>query len=242
MVGAGAVLLAACGGSDDGGLESGERPLGRDEANRLADALFDNFDQGGASFTYTGQIGSDTLVMRGDIDFVTHQGRAAVEATGPESAIVEVVWSDGEVIERIPALADLMADSGRPPVEWVLRPPAIDERELDTAIALVIALASEQRDNPQLIQQLPGSAFVRRQMFRGREVEILRYGDITTYWLDVETSDMVRFEANNRSGTRPRLIDLVDRGDRQISAPSPDVVTSVAIIGDDLYGSARRTP
>ncbi|MEL6892616.1 MAG: hypothetical protein AAFP84_13530 [Actinomycetota bacterium] len=231
-------LVAACGSGD---AANSQRPLERDEANRLADALFDNFEDGGASFTYTGQVGDGSLILDGEINFVTHQGRATVSGSSAAARpIAEVVWSDAEVVERLPSLPSILADAGMPrQVEWILRPPDPEGRELDGAIALIVALASEQRDNPQLILQLPGSAFVRTQSFRDDEVEVLRYGDLTTYWLSTTTGDLLRFEGNSRDGSRPRVIDLRDRGPRTISAPPADRVITSRELGE-LYEVALR--
>ena len=225
-----AVAIAACGSNDGAGGEP--RPLERDEANRLANALFANYEQQGATFSYRGQVGDGTLILDGEIDFVGHQGRATVTGDGVESAVVEVVWSDAQVIERIPALATELAGDGSEPVEWIVREPRIDQRALDDAIAVITGLASERRDNPQLIVQEPGSAFLRRQEFRQTEVEVLRFGERTSYWLSIDTGELVRFEGNNSTGTRPRVIDLSDRGQRSITAPPSSQVVDVRDVED----------
>jgi len=223
-------VLAACGG---GQSEPGEpRALDRQEANRLAAALFANFEQQGASFSYRGQVGAGTLILDGEVDFVGHQGRATVTGTGVESAVAEVVWSDAQVIERVPALATELVAQGRTPLEWVRREPRIGQRELDDAIAVVTGLASERSDNPQLILQEPGSAYLRRQQLRETDVEVLRFGELTSYWLALDSGELLRFEGNNSSGTRPRIVDLSDRGQRAINAPSAELIVDVGLVGD----------
>lgn len=223
-------MAAACGGSDPSGLNQ-SRPLERDEANRLADALFSNFEQQGASFTYSGQVGNGTLLLDGEVDFVRHRGHATVSGTGVEAAVVEVVWSDTQVIERVPTLAAELVATGAEPAMWVVREPRIGQRELDDAIAVITGLASERRDNPQLILQEPGSAFLRVQELRGVDVEVLRFGQRTSYWLAVGSGEMLRFEGNNSSGTRRRIIDLSAPGQRSIDAPPGELIVDVTVAG-----------
>jgi hypothetical protein len=233
---AGATALAGCG--DDRRSKDSERPLERDEAARLANALFANYDIGGATFTYAGQVAGGTLMMEGDVSYVGHVGHAVVSNDGPERSITEVYWSDAEVVERLSGLPEALQSVGELPLEWVLRAPAIDTRELDSAIAVLLGLASEQRDNPELIRQTEGAAFLRRQQLRGREVEVLRYGTTTNYWIDVETALMMRFEGNNATGTAARLVDLRDHGARDVTPPSPQEVVLAAELGQ-LYDQLR---
>lgn len=232
FVACGPMLVAACGGDP----VSTERPLTADEAGRLAEVLFDNLDDGGASFEVATSFRTtgDDLSLRGEVDWVTHTGRAVVSASGAEAAIVEVFWSDDVVIERIPGITTLSTGLGFPNAEWVARQPDPTLRQLDRALALVTGLASSTRSNPVLLQQEEGSAFLRNDELRGVEVEVLRFGTRNRYWLDRATGEMLRFDGDSQSGTAPTVIDIIDRGARSVPGPDPSRVVDRRQV-DEIY-------
>ncbi|MFN8021054.1 MAG: hypothetical protein U0Q03_05940 [Acidimicrobiales bacterium] len=234
------MLVAACGGDD--APASSERPLTDDEAAMLAGALFTNYDRGGADVTLAVQVGNGaSLSVQGEIDWSTHRGHALVSATGVETGVREVYWSDDAVLEARDDLGPLLAQAGLPDAPWVAREPDPAGRQLDQALALLTGLASQQRDNPLLIQQQPGSAFVRDDTLRGTPVVVLRYGDASVYWLSADDGRMLRFESNNSDGDRPVVVDVLGFRDVSVDGPPVDQVTDVADIAA-VYAAALAAP
>lgn len=238
-----ATLLAACGGSKQ--PKSTERPLTLDEATLMASLQYDNYQDAGASFQVATAFTAthDTLNMQGVIDWKNHVGHAVVAAQGSESGITEVYWTDKAVLERRPAADTVLAGLGYRGVEYIVRAPEPSKRLLDRALAVVLGLASTQRDNPQLIQQKVGSAFMRLDDLRGVPVTVLRYGDRNLYWVDSKTNKMLRFEGNAEAGTAPTIVDIGERGVQTITLPLQNqVIESTAI--QELYDAllAGATP
>jgi hypothetical protein len=223
----------ACGGDDDAATTT---PLTDQQAERLASALFDNYDDGGSSFTMLSEVTTSgiRLALDGEIDWKAHVGHAFVQASGSDETLTEVYWRDDMVLERRPSLNALVSAAGIGDYEFVARAPDIEGRELDRALATLTGLASPQRDNPLLIAQTDGSAHLRDDELGDVPVEVLRYGTRSVYWLALDDGRLVRFEANNQAGTRPVLIEIQDRGARTIEGPSPTAIVDVGEIGE-LY-------
>lgn len=220
-----------CGGGDgtDGAGEPAptSAPLTAEQASLLADVLFDNLDAGGATFTMSARTpAGDTMAVAGEVDWVSHTGRADVVATGPEEDLTEVVWTEDVILERRPALlADLA-------FEYVARAPSPATRTIDRLVAVVAALAGQQRDNPLLIQQTPGSASFGVQTLGGRDVEVLRFGDENRYWLDAETGELVRFEQPPSADRDAFVLDFTDRGPQSVILPPIDATIPATDLGD----------
>jgi hypothetical protein len=228
------VLIAACGGDEP---SDAERPLTQDEWALLGNVLFQNHDRGGATFQLALQVGDAASInLQGRIDWRSHVGYAQVSGKGVETGVREVYWSDDAVLESRDDLAALLAQAGLSAGPWVVRDPDPAGRQLDQALALVTGLASEQRDNPLLLDQSADSGFVRTDTLRGTDVVVLRY-DVTTYWLAADDGRMVRLESNNSSGTRPAVFDVLSFEDVTIDGPPVDQVTDVAEIAD-VYAAA----
>ena len=235
-----ALAGAACGG--DTSPSTTERPLSDDEAAMLANVLFDNHDRGGADVTLAVQVGEGaSLSLQGEIDWTTHRGHALVSARGVETGVREVYWSDDAVLEARDDLSSLLAQAGLPDAPWVAREPDPPGRQLDQTLALLTGLASQQRDNPLLVQQEPGSAFVRTDTLRDTPVVVLRYGTSSVYWLAADDGRMLRFESNNTVGDRPVVVDVLAFREITVDGPPVDQVVDVADIAD-AYDAALATP
>lgn len=140
----------------------------------------------------------------------------------------------------MPALATLAAEQGTK-VDIVVRPINLTTRTIGQTIAVIAAMASEQRDNPQLLRQNPDSAFVRNDTLRGTPVEVLRYAKRTVLWLATDDGRMLRFEGNNEAGTRPLVFDALQRGPQTVADPPSDGQVSldqVQVIYDAAIASA----
>jgi hypothetical protein len=236
------VLCAGCGSGGDGGTGAG-RGLTDDEANLLANALFDNRQAGGSTFELAIQVAPGaTINLQGEIDWTKHRGHALVVGKGTEEGVREVYWDDSTVLERRDDLNELLAQTGRPGITFVARPADVQGRDLDQTLGVVTGLASEQRDNPLLIKQAEGSTFVRTASLRSTPVSVLRYGPRTTYWLSTADGSMLRFEGNNTPGTRPVVVDLLHLGAQTIAGPQVNEVVAVAEIQDLYDGFAKAKP
>jgi hypothetical protein len=233
-----AVATTACGSPKE--PKSTERPLTLDEATVLANAQYDNYQDGGATFrvatafTTTG----DSLNLEGVIDWKHHIGYAVAVAKGAEDGITEVYWTDQMVLERRPAADALLTGMGYSGVKYFVRSPQPDKRLLDRALAIVVGLASTQRENPQLLMQKVGSAYVREDTLRSTAVTVLRFGERNLYWMDAATKKMLRFEGNAQAGSAPTIIDLLSRGTQTIDFPAQDEAIEVSAM-QELYDALR---
>jgi hypothetical protein len=236
-----AALASACGSDPEPAATS--RLLTPNEAGLLAEALFGNFEAGGATFEATALAGpgQGSFSLRGDVDWVDHGGIAEVAGGVGDAPVTAVVWTRDSIGERRPALDGVLegfVDDGQVPV--LTRAPDLETRRLDQVVAVVTGLASSQRDNAQLIAQTEGSAFLRDDTLRGRDVVVLRYGQRSVYWLDRTTGELLRFEGSDASGRYPLVVDLLERGPRQTGLPSSGVPVDVAAVAE-LYGSLGAT-
>lgn len=231
--------VAACSGESK--PSSTERPLTVDEATLLASVQFDNFDDAGADFQVATAflVSNDTLTLQGSVNWKDHVGYARAVAEGAEAGITEVYWTRTVVLERRPAADELLTGMGMGEVKFFARQPEPDKRLLDRALAILMGLASAQRDNPQLIQQKEGSAFLRLDTLRDRPSSVLRFGERNIYWLDSGTNRMLRFEGNAAAGGAPTVVDILDRGARAIEFPEErQVVTAESM--SELYEALKQ--
>lgn len=238
-----AILLAllsvsACGGKS----EIAERALTSEEAALLAEIPFRNFEVGGADFIANAAFMglNDSITMTGSIDWVKHLGRASIEASGQEAGIDEVMWTSKEVLESRPALSQMLGAIDLSRIRFVARPPDSERRLLDHVIAILVSLASTERENALLIQQKEGSVFLRSDVLRGQKVFVLRYGKSLRYWVNQITSELLRFEGDSMSGSAPIVIDFMSFGQRVISQPAEESVIEVSAISE-LYESVRHS-
>jgi hypothetical protein len=220
-----------------------ERPLSAEEAAQLATVQKLNYDSAGAvvevntAFTTTG----DTLSMQAQVDWQHHSGHGGVVAKGAEAGITEVYWTQTSVLELRPALNVVLQGRGYQGIDWVARPPDSAKRQLDRAIAVVVGLASKEPDNALLVQQQPGSAFVRTDTLRGTPVDLLRYGKRNTYWVDPKTGQMLRFEGNAEGLTAPIIVDILQRGAQTITFRLASAVVLATDI-PQIYETVTRIP
>jgi hypothetical protein len=227
-------MIGAC-GSDDTSV-SEPSPLTNDQASRLAQAGYSNLLAGGAEFeansAFLGVQPSETVRLVGVVDWENHIGRATVISDGPSSGIVEVYWNETTVLERWPGMDDIVSSLGGPNQPWVARPPEPATKQIDRLLAILIGLALEQPENAILLQQTEGSAFLRDDALRGRNVEVLRYGNRNVYWLAADDGTMLRFEGNSAGGNAPTVVDLLTHGSVEVPQPDADDVISASAISE----------
>ena len=234
-----AALGVGCAGDDE--PPATDRPLTDAEAAMLANALFANLDGGGAEFAVAVQVGAGASInLQGEIDWTTHRGLAQVSTREVEVGVREVFWSDDAVLEARDDLAPLLEQAGLVATPWVVRDPDPVGRQLDQVLAVVTGLAATQRDNPLLVAQEPGSAFLRADTIRGVDAVVLRWGTRGTFWLAADDGRMLRFESDNATRTRPVVVDLLAVRAVTIDGPPAELVTDVADIAD-VYAAALAT-
>ena len=216
------LAVAGCGGESATPTPT-SAPLSSEQAARLADVLFDDLASGGARFVVSARgIDGETMTLTGVVDWAGHVGRADVVATGLEDDLDEIVWTETVILERRPALLARLADEEGLAFDYVARAPGPATRMVDRIVAVIAALAGEQRDNPLLIQQAQGSASFGTSTLNGRDVEVLRYGSENRYWLDLATGDLVRFEQPPSADRDAFVIDLIERGPQSVTLPAID--------------------
>lgn len=212
----------------------------------MAEALYHLGELGGADFELRALMPDGTRVeLAGEVDWVSHTGRADVriDATA-DAAVTEVYWTQQVVLERIPSLTQLAGTVGEGVSEYYLRPPAVADRHLDAMIQLVTSLGAERRDDAILIAQKPGTAWLRADTIPGTDLpaDVLRYGQRTVYWLDRDGIVLHRFEGNDPMGTRPIVIDLLDHGRREVEFPGLDEIFDATSIPDPYAAATAVSP
>lgn len=241
-VGVVAVTLVGCGGDS----ASDPRPLSRDQATVMADLLYRNYESGGADFTLSTVAGpgGGTITVSGEVDWTHHRGHASVNSSAPGTApVTEVWWNEQAVFERRPALDEKLFAEGLALSPAVIgRPVDIDHRRMDQLIAILVGLAATQPDNAELIAQAEGSAFLRDDMLRGVNIEVLRYGERTIYWVDKVTGEMVRFEGSDESGQYPVVIDIFDRGEREITSDPNLTMLDISEVPEMIVDQMSTSP
>ncbi len=232
--------IASCGSSSE---DEQQRPLTGAEASRLAQVGFANLQAGGATFEANSALlgeSTESLTLIGEVDWVRHVGRAAVRATGTDAGLTQVYWDEQTVYERRPQMDVMVRSIGGPAEAWIARPPDLSGRQLDRLIALVAALAVERPENALLIQQEQGSSFLRFDELRGNEVEVLRYGERSLFWLKVSDGALLRFEGNSSTGTGPSIVDIIELRSLIFAMPPAEIVVPVEAVAEfysQLVGS-----
>lgn len=218
-----AAMTAAC-GSADGEAETTaptEERLDRQRAEVMAQVLFRNHEAGGAYFRVAARSfeGVGTITLDGVVDWTLTLGRATVAGVGDDLGEVSAVaWGPQVVAEYRPGLDGVLQGLGHQPGTFLGRDRDMTRR-LDQLLAIVSGLASTTPDNPQLILQNPGAAFLRTDTLRGRTVDVMRYSERSVFWVDTETLHMMRFEGTDSSGRFPVVVDIIELLDEEFEMP-----------------------
>lgn len=229
------LTVSACGTATS---KTTSQPLTSEQAATLADALYLNYQDKGALFTANAAWTSlgRTISMSGEVDWITTTGHALVRSTGADAGLTEIWWNQDTIIEYWPMLANIAPSFGYSDAKFVSRPLDAERRLVDRIISVVNSLAAAVRENALLIQQKPGSEFVRNDELQNQPVEVLRYGMRNMYWIGVESNRMIRFDGNAESGTAPVVVDLIMPGTQTITPPPlRNIIASDTI--QSLYSS-----
>ena len=219
--------------------ETGPHAVTDAEADRLAEALFANWDAGGLTFELNAAPApGETVRVQGKVDFTDQVGYGLVTAVGEDSPVAGVIFTPTTILESIPTLVDASASFGGPAFTWVGRPMDTSAYQLDGLLGVVFGLATQQRDNPELISQ-SGAKWLRHDNLRGTPVDVFEYSPKSRFWIEQGGTRLLRFEGNNDTLTRPIVIDVTELG--KVTVPpfdDADVVTPQALNG--LYDAYRR--
>jgi hypothetical protein len=202
------------------------RPLTLAQAEVLSSVLTKNFDEGGAIFAVTVPYSAQTTYsMNGSIDYTKGVAQATlhIASDGKEPADSELLWTKQEVLEQIPGLTEAMAAKGQSGVKFVSRPLTTSSPQ-DVVLNLLLGTASQQRENPALIQQgttQGETAFLRTDTLRNTPVDVYRFGKKTTYWVGHDDGVLMRFEATLAIAPGVTVIDFLEH--KPVSIPGPTV-------------------
>ena len=249
---AGCVLVVlsvlSCGSSKPNDASSGPvgKPLTLAQAEVLASVLTKNFDEGGAVFTVTVPASAQTAYsLNGSIDYTkgTAQSTLRVTSEGKDPADSELVWTKQEVLEQIPGLTEAVAAKGRPGVNFVSRPLTTSSPQ-DVVLNLLLGTASQQRENPALIQQGTAqgdTAFLRTDTLRNTPVDVYRFGKKTTYWVGHDDGILMRFEATLAIAPGVTVIDFLEHKPVSIPGPKTSEVVFASEIPDVMKSLTGNT-
>jgi hypothetical protein len=140
-----ALLLAGC--------TPGPHPLTAEEAERLALFRYLNYETGISAVRATIPTGAGTLTLDGRVDFVDHIGHAALTTRGRTDT------ASAGIIQWNPSLVAFRQGTGQgpgdplPPDGWQLRRLQDKGSELDAILLVLLNIANDRPDNPQLLRQ-----------------------------------------------------------------------------------------
>jgi hypothetical protein len=173
--------------------DGSSQPLTDDQAAALSQVLVRNYEAGGAEVAATVPYGvGSELRLDGVVDWVDHGGLAELTTTveGEETERTEVAWTESEVAVRPSGAAD---------DEWTLRAADPDGVPLDRIIALIVASAGPERDNPLLVAQ-SDARWLRRDRVDGPEgdiaVDVIDGGGRLRFWIGVDDGLLYRLDAD----------------------------------------------
>ncbi|PJI91126.1 hypothetical protein [Luteimicrobium subarcticum] len=173
-----AVALAGCTGSGPNGGGAGgggattsapaasARPVTSDEADRLAVARFDVWDQQWTDVDLRVPVQGDVLHLTGRADMRDHEAFAHVTSREGDALLQ---WTlTGKAV--VPATGDSLLPTPAPTSGWQAAAMVADD-PLDAALVLTLNLASDRPENPVLLQQ-NGARWVGTGTVDGTEVDL----------------------------------------------------------------------
>ena len=205
-------------------------PLTDEQAGRLSQVLSKNYEGKGARFTVAAPVSAGmTLRLAGEVDWVRHLGHAAVtwEGNPAPGRVVEVYWSESEVLEHLPGLDTALTAAGKRPATWTSRPVDTKANALDRVIELVTKLASQQRDNPTLLQQHAGTGWLRTDTLRATAVDVFAYSAQVRHWVGVDDGRLLRVEADIGGFPQATVVDLLAVGAQTVRGPRTSDVVAI---------------
>jgi hypothetical protein len=163
------------------------------EAERLALVRYLNYEARIAAVRATVPTGAGTLVLDGRVDFVDHVGHVAFRTEG------RIDPASAGILQWNPALVAFRQGRGQraedPPAAdgWQLRRLQSEGSELDVVLLVLLNLANDRPDNPQLLRQ-SSARWLRTDTVDGVEVDVFagpaEDGETArlTYWVDRDSN------------------------------------------------------
>jgi hypothetical protein len=179
------------------------------QSSALSQVLVRNYDAGGAEFVADVEYGPGAqLRLDGVIDWVDHGGLAELTTSvdGQPVERTDVAWTDTEIAVR---------PSGADDDDWTFRPADADGVPLDRVIALIVASAGPDRDNPLLVAQSE-ARWLRNDSVDGPDgdlaVEVIDGGGRLDFWIGVDDELLYRLDADIEGFDGPTTIDYRSHG------------------------------
>lgn len=185
------------------------QPLSDDQAAALSQVLIRNYEAGGADYVAAVAYGTDSdLQLDGVIDWVDHGGLGDLTTTidGEVTERTDVAWTETEVAVRPDGAAD---DA------WTFRPADADGIPLDRVIALIVASAGPERDNPLLVAQ-SDARWLRSDTVEvdgaDVEVDVIDSGGRLEFWIGADDGLLYRVTADIEGFDGSTTIDFRSHG------------------------------
>lgn len=180
LVVAAATALGACtSGPDDapsGSRDDAPRAVTQDEADRLAVARFNVYDQHYVDLVATVPVEGQTLRLDGTADTQAHAASARVESSDGQHALLQwtlaakALYPVGAADDPGLDPADLPDPTALPADGWTVAGLGPDD-PLDAALVVILNLASDRPENAQLLRQ-NGAQRVGTQEIDGTAVDV----------------------------------------------------------------------
>ena len=217
-------------------------PLTRIQANNMASMLFKNHDAGGGNFTAEVPYGAAaSFTLTGSIDWKKHLGKATLAthlASGASPPSIELYWiqTDSQQVVLLGGIANFeveMAALGKTGVKYLARPLS-DKTPQDIVLKFVNALASTQRDNPQLLQfgdpKNAAAEFLRTDTVNGVPVEVFTQGGKVRFWVTIDTGMLAKVDADLGGFAGPTVITFAKVGPIDLASPQASEVVDAATL------------
>ncbi|MFM7068810.1 MAG: hypothetical protein ACKOYM_05045, partial [Actinomycetes bacterium] len=220
--------------------KDGPEPLSHSQADQLAEVRVRNHDGGVAEsrVSTVNAPGQGGMTLVGQTDWAKGTGHVRVFPARP-NGVVDAFWDQTSVWEFRP---DLAAQLGGSPdaIVYVRRPRDSARRRLDQVLDVVDGLSATTPDNARIIRATPGSAFLRSDSIGGKQVEVLRFGERSIYWMQ-SSGLMARFEGSNERGNQPVVVDVAKR-DEGSKVDLPPRWVPVERVADQYQQMAPSSP
>jgi hypothetical protein len=194
-------------------------PLTAAQALTLAQLLYRDYQLGGARVAVDVPYATGVQVLvTGDVDFKHHEGHLRVVTSANGTSEVQRVDYTASVVYEQGGPIVAKALQGHPGRTWVSRPPDPTGRPIDKIIAVLVALASPQRDNPLLV----GQSDVRFEGRQGRgrtAVDVYRYSAAITYLVGASDGLLHQFRATIQGFAGTVSVSLSGWGPRTLPPP-----------------------
>ncbi len=209
------LMLGAC--TAAGSAEPTARPVTQEEAERLAAARSTTYDQRWVDFEANVPSEAGALILTGRADMQSHTATAVMETADDRWALLQ--WTAvGKALTALPGDPGGLPD---PPPSDGWQVVGLDlEQPLDTALAVILNLASDQPEDPAALRE-NGAEWVGTDTVDGTDVDVLiapgtdgKANEAVRYYVDAD-GNLRRLTADT-GGAEPLQITLSPSEGREI--------------------------